>query len=425
MARILFVVNHFYPELGAVRTEFEIAKELAEKGNDVLVITTFPRRYRLPPGYKYCEPKISPAVLERVGRLKILRIKSFKSRFDQVNQRFLELASSLVMLFLASFPLAPFYDVIMVAGDIELVVSQIGLLSKITWNKPVIVILHDIHPDTLIKSGVLKSKFMIRLSELLIRTFSRWVDKVIVHSLSNAEILSARYNMGKDKIEVVELWANIEDISRALLVDKRSLKEKYLGGPDKFVVTFAGVMNPPQGLEVVIHASRYIKDRLENNNITFLLVGDGMEKKRLIKLTERLGVNDMVKFMPLQPRDKYLEILRLSDACLVTLRKDYLQPVVPSKLLEIMAIGCPAVLSMPPHSDAVKIVKNYRSGLYAGNGDPEKLAKAILQLYNDQKLRMVLGENGREAVEKYYNLARAVNQYQKLLKQLSLINKNF
>ena len=416
--QIAFILNHFYPELGAVRTEFEIANKLAEK-NNVTVITTFPRKYRLPKGYRYNYPKAKPVIIEYINRMKVLRIAAFKSRMDEPRQRLIELLTGLASLLLPSIAIVPLSDVVLVAGDIELLVSQIGIIAGKIWRKPVVVILHDIHPDVLIRAGIIKNKFIIKLSEILIKVFSKYVDRVIVHSYTNARILASRYNMDPGKIKVVELWANIDEIRPVNDSQKKALKRRYIEDADKVVVSFAGVMNPPQGLEVVIQAAHILKYNHNAKNILFLLVGDGMEKPRLQRLTKELGVEDIVRFLPLQPREKYIEVLQLSDICLVTLRKDYIQPVVPSKLLEIMAAGCPAVLSMPPHSDAVKIVQKYQCGIYAGAGDPQKLANTILHLANNKKYRETLAQNARKAAEEYFNLQRAAQQYQQILSELA------
>jgi len=418
--RILFIVNHFYPELGGIRIEYEIAKELA-KSYEVMVITSFPRPYRLPMGFEYKEPKFKPAIIELIDGLKVLRIKSFKSKTDELKQRFIELITTLTAILMASLPLAPYYDVLLVAGAMELIVAQIGILLKVLFRKPLIVILHDIHPDVLIRLGIIKKESIIaKFFEVLIRIFSRYVDKVIVHSSMNAEILSRRYGISPEKIEVVELWANTEEIKPPNTIkEKIMLKEKFGVSSADFLVSFAGVMNPPQGLDVVIYAAKWIKDHLkENAKIKILLVGDGMEKPKLIKLSKSLGVTDIVRFLPLQPREKYVELLKASDACLVTLAKDYIQPVVPSKLLEIIAAGCPAILSMPLYSDAVKIVLNHKCGIYAGNGDPEKLAQAIVMLMKNPELQRIYSINGRRAAENYYNFHRAVKQYRSILEKI-------
>ena len=90
-----------------------------------------------------------------------------------------------------------------------------------------------------------------------------------------------------------------------------------------------------------------------------------------------------------------------------------------------MAAGCPALLSMPPISDAVKIVTKYNCGIYAGNGDPKALAEAIIKLYKSRQLLQILGMNGRKAVMEYFNLVRAVNQYEEILSKVLGVNLEY
>ncbi len=422
MRKILFIVNHFYPELGAIRTEYEISKGLSKEGYDIKIVTTSPRKYRLPIGYTYPR-RFAPLYLEKVDGLNIYRINFFISQEDKPSQRILDLITTLTLMFITSLGIALSSDVIIVAGDVELLIAQIGILLKVFYRKPLVVILHDIHPDAMVKSGIVeKNSFVFRLMELLIRSFSKYVDLVIVHSNSNAFLLSKRYGIDISRIKVVDLWANIDEITPPTPIEKKMLKKKYLGDDSKFVVSFAGVMNPPQGLDVVIWGAKYLKDNYPQicEKLVFLLVGDGSDKSKLIDLSEKLKVKDMFVFLPFQPREKYIEILKLSDISLVTLNKDYIQPVVPSKLLEIMAAGCSVIISTPPFSDAVKIVKEHKCGLYSGNGSPQKLAESIVKLYLERDLLQELGSRGRSACEEYYNYFRAIDQYKNII---NLLNK--
>ena len=417
--KILFIINHFYPEIGAVRTEFEISKILSWK-NEVLVITTFPRRYRLPTGYIYKKSWFSLAYVENVERIKILRIVSFLSRTDNIKQRVPELLTGIISLFIGTVFLAPFYNIIVVAGDIEIAIALTGILSaKIIWKKPIVAIVHDIHPDVLIKSGIIKGGLLLKISQLLIRIFSKYIDLVIVHSDLNKIVLSKRYNIPLEKVKVLNLWANINEIKPADIAEKQIIKKKYGFNPNKVLVTFAGIMNPPQGLDVVIQAASIIKENFKDKDIIILLVGDGSEKIHLKKLANKLGVNDIVRFLPLQPRDKYINLIRMSDICLVTLRPGYWQPVVPSKLIEMMAAGCPVVLSMPPRSDAVRIVARNKAGIYAGEGDPEKLAKAIIKLVENEHLRRRMGINARMAVERHYSLNQVAKNLENIINKIA------
>jgi colanic acid biosynthesis glycosyl transferase WcaI len=53
-----------------------------------------------------------------------------------------------------------------------------------------------------------------------------------------------------------------------------------------------------------------------------------------------------IEFLPPQPREIYPSVLFASDICLVTLDKSVKTPVVPAKLLNIIASGRPVVASM-------------------------------------------------------------------------------
>jgi glycosyltransferase involved in cell wall biosynthesis len=66
-----------------------------------------------------------------------------------------------------------------------------------------------------------------------------------------------------------------------------------------------------------------------------------------------------------------------------------------TKLFEYMAFGIPIVASDVGYQ--ADIIKDSKGGLLVAPGDPKALADAIERLWNDPKLRMTLGKNGREA----------------------------
>jgi len=134
-------------------------------------------------------------------------------------------------------------------------------------------------------------------------------------------------------------------------------EEQGLG--DAFVVSFAGVLGHSQDLDVVLEAARILNGgrwkmedgswkaeggdwqsaiRNPQSEILFLIVGDGVEKARLEAKAQQMGL-DNVRFLPMQPREKYPAVLHASDVCLATLHAEVKTPVVPSKILSIMAAG--------------------------------------------------------------------------------------
>src|SRR3981081_1255143 len=89
-------------------------------------------------------------------------------------------------------------------------------------------------------------------------------------------------------------------------------------GESEFVVSFAGTMGWSQGLDTVIESARLLSSE---NNLMLLMVGDGRERQRLQETASDLP---QVRFVPMQPKEKYAQVLAASDACLVTLRPEVL-----------------------------------------------------------------------------------------------------
>jgi len=98
-------------------------------------------------------------------------------------------------------------------------------------------------------------------------------------------------------------------------------------------------------------------------------VGGGLSKPELIKRAKEYGLRN-IPFWPFQLKDAYIKILKASDACLVTLKEGYNQPVVPSKIIEIMAAGKPVIAALPSTSDAVRIIKKSGAGILVEPSNP-------------------------------------------------------
>jgi glycosyltransferase involved in cell wall biosynthesis len=133
---------------------------------------------------------------------------------------------------------------------------------------------------------------------------------------------------------------------------------------------------------------------------------------------KNLGL-DNVRFLPMQPREKYPEVLHASDVCLVTLHKKVKTPVVPSKILSIMVAGRPVVAAMNLDEDGPCLIAEAGCGLCVPPEDPQALAEAVLKLYHDPSLREELGRNGRRYAEAHLSLQACVGRYEELLQRVA------
>jgi colanic acid biosynthesis glycosyl transferase WcaI len=197
--------------------------------------------------------------------------------------------------------------------------------------------------------------------------------------------------------------------------DKQNKVRQALGLTDRFVVSFAGIMGYSQDLTTVMEAAAILKDHPE---VALLLVGDGVEKPGLEKMAAD-GRLTNVTFLPMQPKEEYLNILQASDLCLVTLRQEVKTPVVPSKILSIMAAGRPVLASLPLAGDAPRLIDEAQAGICLPPGQPQLLAEAILKFSRDGQLGAQMGKRGRSYAVEHLSLQSCVTRLEHLFERVT------
>lgn len=423
--RIMFVLNHFFPEVGAIKTEFELSECMAKKGNNVIVITTFPRSYRTPSKYlsfyrKFLKNK--KVSVETIDDLVVYRFKSFLSRNDNVLQRIIEMMFIIPFFSIITLAMSILYrpDVIIVGGDLESVVSITSYLSRIFLRKKVIVILHDVTSIALKSSGLIKRDSIIfTLIQFLEKIMFVIVDKIIVHSPSN-KLLVIKLGARPQKVSYVYIWVDLKKVKPIDREKKYELRKNMDMGfnYDDFIVYYGGVLSYPQGPDIITDVANIISNK-GYKKIKFLIVGDGPEKAKIEKKMRDYKLNNL-KLLPFQPWETHIKLLQCSDVALVLLRKGYSQPVVPSKLIEIMAAGVIPILSIPYESDARKIAVDIaNAGIWVPPGDPSKLANAIISIYEmDPRKKEEIRIRARKAAEKFFDIDKNTNHYLEIIRSI-------
>ena len=234
--------------------------------------------------------------------------------------------------------------------------------------------------------------------------------------ITTTDIMELVANGGDpERVAVVPNWVDTDFIQPGERMNGFR-HEHDLG--DDFVVSFAGVLGYSQDLDVMLEAAELTE---AHDDITWLIVGDGVEKERLEAKAREMAL-DNVRFLPMQPRERYPAVLHASDVGLATLHADVETPVVPSKILSIMAAGLPVVAALPLHGDAPWLVERAECGLCLPPEDPQALADAVLRLYRDRSLQQELGQQGRRYAERELSLEACVGRYERVLEELRIEN---
>ena len=405
--KILLISAFFPPEVGsAAHLYYELGHALRERGHEITVLTGLPRYHVV--GWQG-DYRQRPFIYEIYHGFKVLRVFNLDIPWNIPILRGMDQFVSAFFAGMAGACLPAFDAALVYSPPLPLALSALALCRA--RRRPLMVNIQDLFPQSAIDLGVLTNPYLIRIFKDLESFLFRHADLIAVHSEGNRRyVLNAGGRPGKDT--VIQNWVDTQAIQPS---SRRNELRAALGLDHRFVVSFAGIMGYSQDLETVVHSAGILKERPE---IAFLLVGDGIEKPKLEKLAHENHL-DNVYFLPMQPKEKYPEVLAASDLCLVTLRREVKTPVVPSKILSIMAAGRPVLASLLLDGDAPRLITAARCGLSIAPGNPKEMAQAILQLYQDPKLREQMGARGRRYAVEHLSLQRATEIFEDQIRQIN------
>jgi glycosyltransferase involved in cell wall biosynthesis len=156
-----------------------------------------------------------------------------------------------------------------------------------------------------------------------------------------------------------------------------------------------------KGVEFGLRAFARFKSRLPEAE--YCIIGDGPERKRLMRVAEELSVAGSVTFLGAMPRWQVMEKLRDCDVLVHPSLHDSGGWVC----LEAMAAGLP-VVCLDLGGPALQVTEE--TGIKVPAIAPEQaerdLADAIYKLARDLELRARLGVAARKRVEEHFNWDR-------------------
>lgn len=121
------------------------------------------------------------------------------------------------------------------------------------------------------------------------------------------------------------------------------------------------------------------------------IVGDGMEKNKLLSLAKELKLGDKVVFHGYQNKDYINELFQDSSIYVMTSHTESFGLV----LIEAMSYGVPCI-SYTSAQGANEIITDGVDGFLVDNRDETDMINKISMIIDDEKLRKKLGKNGKQ-----------------------------
>lgn len=168
---------------------------------------------------------------------------------------------------------------------------------------------------------------------------------------------------------------------------------------ETIVVGTVKTLSSKYGIDYLIRAFKIVKENNPDLPLKLMLLGDGEDKAKLMKLCTDLQISDDVVFMGNIANDLVPNYLNMMDVyvALSTLDSESFGVAI----VEASACEKPVVVSNV--GGLPEVVANNKTGFVVESKNPQEAANAIEKLILDKDLRVAMGKEGRERVKELYN----------------------
>lgn len=373
---ILFLSHYFPPEVNAPATRtYEHCKRWVRAGHQVTVVTCNPNHPhgRLYPGFRN-----SLWHRDEIDGIQVIRLWTFLSANKGFGLRTLNYVLYCLMCILFCWRFGR-QDVV-VSTSPQFFNGLAGYFVSRLRRLPWVLEIRDLWPESIIAVGAMRDGYVTRLLYRLELFCYRACDLIVpVTDAFKAYIMSR--GIAERKIAVIKNGVDCERFSQpdaGSLADVDGLlKSHRLTG--KFVAAYVGTHGMAHHLETVLEAAAILKDR---EDISFLLVGDGAERTRLMALAERRGLHNVV-MLGQQPKHYMPALLQSVQASLVVLKKsDTFKSVIPSKMFESLIMAKPIILGV--EGESAGLLRAADGGICIEPENAAALAAAVATLADDE-----------------------------------------
>jgi len=270
---------------------------------------------------------------------------------------------------------------------------------------PFLFEVRDLWPAFAIAVGVLKNKFLIRLSLWLERFLYKHAKKVIVNSPGYLE------HVLQHGARTVDLIPNGVDPGM-FTPDHTQLNPWLVRKDDHYIILYAGAHGISNDLPNILQAAKLVE---KESAIKFWLVGDGKEKVNLMKQAEQMQLTNL-EFYSSVSKLEMNQVLAAADACIASLLPiDLYKTTYPNKVFDYMAAGKPVILAI----DGVirQVVETASAGLFAEPGNPAALADAVCYCFTHRDKVLQMGLNGKKCVTLKFNRKDLTEKFQRIIEE--------
>ena len=390
--KILLLHQYFLEEDDSGGSRWnEMTKTWTEAGHDVVVLAGMIHANGSEKRYEY---KNKHFIQKKQGKVTVWRCHVSESYNKSFSGRLWGYFSFMFSSMWAGlFKAKGKFDVVLVTSP-PLFIGMSGYIISRFKGAPFVFEVRDLWPESAIDTGVLTNKFIIRMAFWFERFIYKKARLINVLTPAFYKILLTVKNVSKEKLIMIPNAADFGLSEQLLQHFDREIFRKEMNLDGKFVITYVGAHGIANHLQQLLEAGK----KLEDTSVIFLLIGQGMEKEKLQKMTIEMKVKN-VRFINSVPKKEVFKYILASEMGASVLKKvDTFKTVYSNKTFDYMSCKTPVLMAIDGVSR--QLVEDAQCGVYVEpeNADDYNI-KIRNYLNNFERLREE-GTNG-------YNYARA------------------
>jgi glycosyltransferase involved in cell wall biosynthesis len=230
---------------------------------------------------------------------------------------------------------------------------------------------------------------------LLFRVANRFASKIV--GVSEDATRLCRRQDSKSAAKMCCIWNGI-DVARFA----------FAGPVDQPVAVSVARLSPEKDFPTLLQAVALVLRSVPDFRLR--IVGEGGERPRLEQLIRELRIENHVTLVGAS--DDVPAELRRAGFYVASSRKEG----VSLTLLEAMAVGLPIVTTNVGGNP--EVVEDGVTGRLVPPGNPRELARAIVQMCDEQENWLAMGRAGRRRVEQHFDIIRMIDAYETLYREI-------
>ncbi|MGA2244428.1 MAG: glycosyltransferase family 4 protein [Verrucomicrobiota bacterium] len=403
--KIAILCEYFYPDdSGSTPTDLgELASCLKNSCADIEIDVITSRHLYRPSG-------VNTALLPKEvwNGLTIRRLRAPKSNRPSIALRLLS-GGVFSMIGLFWLLRKPAYDLLLIVTNPPANALAAWLYRNLR-GVPYVYLVHDLYPDIAVALGRLNNASLLaRACRSLQKRWLASAAMVVALGRCMRDHLHSRYDVPLDHIKVISSWADPITTS----VFERDNRFRRANAAAGFVVLYGGNFSHYVNFDQILGAAKLLEDQ----DVSFVLVGDGVRRSEIVDIVEKEGLKN-VRVLASVHRSDMKEVLAAADISLIPLDRRMLGLGVPSKLYSILASGRAAVAMVPPGSEVAMVLEEEQCGVNVLGDDASVLASGIVRLKQNPILREQMAQNARSALVRRFTLNHAAEQFRALFKEV-------